>query len=124
MPGDAGSIASPPRLCGNAAGRQATSRVRGPCDLPSSRPTTVTAETEPRRAMAAGESAGVAANGKVAFDAPANGRGPASGSPVDLGTVLAGVSAGITVQDSSGRLLYANQVAARMSGFETPEELL
>ena len=74
--------------------------------------------------MAAGESAGVAANGKVAFDAPANGRGPASGSPVDLGTVLAGVSAGITVQDSSGRLLYANQVAARMSGFETPEELL
>ena len=75
--------------------------------------------------MTAGEPAGVAsANGKVRFDAPAGGGVPPSESLVDLGTVLAGVSAGITVQDASGGLLYANQVAARMSGFETPEELL
>jgi PAS domain S-box-containing protein len=45
-------------------------------------------------------------------------------APIDLATVLAGVSAGITVQDQSGNLLYANEVAARMSGYDTPEEMI
>ena len=31
---------------------------------------------------------------------------------------------GITVQDASGRLVYANQVGARMSGYDSPAELL
>ncbi len=43
---------------------------------------------------------------------------------VDLSVVLAGVAAGITVQDDSGRLIYANPLAARMAGFEDPDELL
>ena len=38
----------------------------------------------------------------------------------DLAVVLAGVSAGISVQDASGRLIYVNDVAARMAGFASP----
>ena len=44
--------------------------------------------------------------------------------PIDLATVLAGVSAGISVQDESGRLLYVNDVAARLSGFGSPAEMI
>jgi len=44
--------------------------------------------------------------------------------PIDLGLVLAGVSAGISVQDATGRLLYVNDVAAEMSGFASPEQML
>ena len=41
-----------------------------------------------------------------------------------LNVVLSAVDEGITVQDGSGRLVYANQMAARMSGFASPEEFL
>jgi len=41
-----------------------------------------------------------------------------------LDGVLTGVDDGITVQDSAGRLLYANLAAARISGFASPDELL
>ncbi|HET9614630.1 MAG TPA: PAS domain-containing protein [Candidatus Limnocylindrales bacterium] len=47
-----------------------------------------------------------------------------SAAPVDLALVLSGVSAGISVQDRSGRLLFANALAARMAGFDSPEELV
>jgi PAS domain S-box-containing protein len=42
----------------------------------------------------------------------------------DLAAVLAGVSAGISVQDLSGRLIYVNELAAEMAGFESPEVML
>ncbi|MBI4788994.1 MAG: PAS domain S-box protein [Chloroflexi bacterium] len=38
--------------------------------------------------------------------------------------ILQGVADGITAQDSSGRIIYANQAAARILGFDSPEELL
>ena len=41
-----------------------------------------------------------------------------------LNVVLSGVDEGITVQDGTGRLIYANELAARMSGFASPEEFL
>lgn len=44
--------------------------------------------------------------------------------PVDLLTVLAGVSAGITVQDAAGVLLYANPLAAALAGFDDADEML
>jgi PAS domain S-box-containing protein len=47
-----------------------------------------------------------------------------SSAGIDLALVLAGVSAGISVQDAFGRLLYANLVAARMSGFDSAAEML
>ena len=43
---------------------------------------------------------------------------------LDLEIVLSGVSAGISVQDPSGRLLFVNEVAARMAGFDSPEQML
>jgi PAS domain S-box-containing protein len=43
---------------------------------------------------------------------------------VDLELVLAGVSAGISVQDETGRLIYVNEVAARMAGFASPDLML
>ena len=52
----------------------------------------------------------------VSTDAPAG--------PIDHELVLAGVSAGISVQDASGRLLYVNEVAARMAGFDSPELMM
>jgi PAS domain S-box-containing protein len=44
--------------------------------------------------------------------------------PADLRSVLEGIAAGVTVQDEHGRLLFANDDAARMSGFETPAAML
>jgi PAS domain S-box-containing protein len=41
-----------------------------------------------------------------------------------LNIVLQGVADGITVQDPSGKLIYANQAAARIVGFNTVDELL
>ena len=38
--------------------------------------------------------------------------------------ILQGVADGITAQDPSGRLIYANQAAARVIGFSSPEELI
>jgi PAS domain S-box-containing protein len=41
-----------------------------------------------------------------------------------LETILQGVDEGITVQDPSGRLVYANEASARLVGFESPEPFL
>ena len=41
-----------------------------------------------------------------------------------LNTILQSIDDGITAQESSGRLLYANSAAARMFGFATIDELL
>ncbi len=43
---------------------------------------------------------------------------------LDLSAVLDRIVDGVTVQDQSGRLVYANAVAARRLGFATPEDLL
>ncbi len=42
----------------------------------------------------------------------------------DLAVVLDHVADGVTVQDRSGRLVYANRAAAQVLGFSTPAELL
>jgi PAS domain S-box-containing protein len=44
--------------------------------------------------------------------------------PVDLGTILEGIAAGVTVQDAEGRLLFVNDDAARLCGFSSPAEML
>jgi signal transduction histidine kinase len=44
--------------------------------------------------------------------------------PDDLPTILAGIAAGVTVQDERGRLLFVNEDAARLSGFGSPTEML
>src|SRR5690348_15915738 len=41
-----------------------------------------------------------------------------------LAAILDGVSDGITVQDATGRLLYANEAAARAIGYPTVAALL
>ena len=40
----------------------------------------------------------------------------------ELSIIFQGVSEGITVQDRTGRLVYVNQAAARMMGFDSPGE--
>ena len=44
--------------------------------------------------------------------------------PADFQAVLAGISAGVTVQDDRGRLVYVNADAARMAGFASPGDML
>jgi PAS domain S-box-containing protein len=44
--------------------------------------------------------------------------------PDQLDVVLASISAGISVQDASGRLVYVNALAAAMAGFESPDLML
>ena len=41
-----------------------------------------------------------------------------------LAAILRGIAEGVTVQDHEGRLIYANEVAARMSGYASPDEIL
>jgi PAS domain S-box-containing protein len=41
-----------------------------------------------------------------------------------LSAVVRGMSDGVTVQDRAGRLIYANQPAALISGFATPEQMM
>ncbi len=41
-----------------------------------------------------------------------------------LEVILQGITDGITVQEPSGKLVYANEAAARVLGFGSPEELL
>lgn len=41
-----------------------------------------------------------------------------------LGAVLDGVDDGITVQDSAGRVVYANETAVQLIGFASPDELI
>ncbi|HWH55788.1 MAG TPA: ATP-binding protein [Gaiellaceae bacterium] len=49
-------------------------------------------------------------------------RAAGTGTPLEL--VLRGVAEAITVQDHDGRLVFANDAAAQMLGFDSPEELL
>ncbi|HET7472046.1 MAG TPA: GAF domain-containing protein, partial [Candidatus Limnocylindrales bacterium] len=42
----------------------------------------------------------------------------------DLRSVLEGVTAGLSVQDDTGRLIYVNADAARLSGFDSPAAML
>ena len=44
--------------------------------------------------------------------------------PADLRAILQGIAAGVTVQDESGRLLFANDDAAHLSGFAISAEML
>lgn len=41
-----------------------------------------------------------------------------------LAAVLGGIAEGVTVQDATGRVVYANAVAARMTGYPSPEAML
>jgi len=41
-----------------------------------------------------------------------------------LAAILGGIAEGVTVQDTTGRLVYANDVAAQLSGYATPAALL
>jgi PAS domain S-box-containing protein len=50
--------------------------------------------------------------------------GPRSAELERLRVILEGVADGITVQDGAGRLVYANDSAARMMGFGSPAEVL
>ena len=59
-----------------------------------------------------------------ALSTPAQGHLPPVLMPADLRSVLEGIAAGVTVQDEHGRLLFVNDDAARMSGFESPSEML
>ena len=52
------------------------------------------------------------------------GRPPTIAPTPDLAAVLNIVVDAVTVQDGNGRLVYANTVAARLLGFDTPDELL
>src|SRR5258708_31680454 len=40
----------------------------------------------------------------------------------ELAAILGGIGEGVTVQDSSGALIFANDVAARLSGFASADE--
>jgi PAS domain S-box-containing protein len=42
----------------------------------------------------------------------------------EIDAILRGVDGGITVQDTSGRLIYANDAAARLCGYDSAAELL
>src|SRR5438105_7165688 len=41
-----------------------------------------------------------------------------------LVAILGGIAEGVTVQDLDGRLIYANDIAAHLSGFDSAEEFL
>ena len=45
-------------------------------------------------------------------------------SVIDAASIFAGLAAGVTVQDEHGHLVFANAIAARMSGYPSPEALL
>jgi PAS domain S-box-containing protein len=50
--------------------------------------------------------------------------GGAHATSVEAASIFAALAAGVTVQDEHGRLVFANTIAARMSGFDGPSELL
>jgi PAS domain S-box-containing protein len=41
-----------------------------------------------------------------------------------LAAILGGIAEGVTVQDASGRLVFANAVAAQLSGYASPDEFI
>jgi len=45
-------------------------------------------------------------------------------STLDATSIVAGLAAGVTVQDEQGGLVFANAIAASMSGYPSPEALL
>lgn len=53
---------------------------------------------------------------------PTNGAGHPLGDRFE--SVLRAIADGVTVQDRSGRLVYANEAAARIIGFPSPDDLL
>jgi PAS domain S-box-containing protein len=55
---------------------------------------------------------------------PVAGSKAAFASLDDLRTVLSHIDDGVTVQDASGRLVFANDAAARLSGFASADEML
>lgn len=57
-------------------------------------------------------------------DSPAVQFGDHVFSAGELKEILDGVADGITVQDATGRLIYANTAAARTTGFDSPEEFV
>ena len=46
------------------------------------------------------------------------------GSRDQLGAILRGVADGITAQDASGRIIYANETAAQLTGFDSARDLV
>ena len=44
--------------------------------------------------------------------------------PIEAASIFAGLAAGVTVQDDRGRLVFANPIAAGMSGFPSAEAML
>ena len=62
--------------------------------------------------------------GCVNEPAPEGGSNPGLASLDDLRTVLSHIDDGVTVQDPSGRLVFVNDAAARLSGFASAEEML
>jgi len=57
-------------------------------------------------------------------DALAVPAGAISWSSEQFAAILRSVADGITVQDRTGRLVYANAAAVALLGFATPDELL
>ncbi|HEX3428169.1 MAG TPA: GAF domain-containing protein, partial [Candidatus Limnocylindrales bacterium] len=49
---------------------------------------------------------------------------PGTASAFDAAEILAGLAAGVTVQDEHGRIVFANALAAMMSAFPSPEAML
>ncbi|HEY8633217.1 MAG TPA: PAS domain S-box protein, partial [Candidatus Limnocylindrales bacterium] len=65
-----------------------------------------------------------AVNLSPAPDSVAPADAPPSAGSVEPASIFAALAAGVTVQDEQGRLVFANPIAARMSGYSTPEELM
>jgi len=69
----------------------------------------------------------VVASQELATAAVPDGRGFVDGPALlsgDLRAILQGIAAGVTVQDERGRLLFANDDAARLCDFGSPAEML
>jgi PAS domain S-box-containing protein len=55
---------------------------------------------------------------------PPGGKGRGEGMPIEAAAIFAALAAGVTVQDEQGRLVFANTIAAEMSGFASPAAML
>ncbi|HZC32161.1 MAG TPA: hypothetical protein VE640_02620, partial [Candidatus Bathyarchaeia archaeon] len=44
--------------------------------------------------------------------------------PIEAASIFGALAAGVTVQDEQGRLVFANVIAALMSGYPSPDALL
>jgi signal transduction histidine kinase/GAF domain-containing protein len=50
--------------------------------------------------------------------------GALPGAIIDPASIFAAIAAGVTIQDEAGRLVFANAMAAEMSGYPSPESLV